>query len=187
VSPETELPGGVGQWFVAVMLYCVAMCFTVLQLTFGGAGRHPFKKEVYYVAACCSVLQCAAACCSVLQPIFGGPSGRPYKGRAVCCVCCSVLQCVAADFWWGRQVGALTKEVATLNATNASIGTVCERERERERKRPHKKKDAPTQEVATLSLMCVLQCVAVFCSVLQCFAARRWRPLTQPARVWVRK
>jgi len=69
VRPETELPGGVGQWFVAVMLYCVAMCFTVLQLTFGGAGRHPFKKEVYYVAACCSVL----------QPIFDGPSG-PYKG-----------------------------------------------------------------------------------------------------------
>jgi len=81
-SPETELPGGVGQWFVAVMLYCVAMCFTMLQLTFGGARRHPNKKEVYYVEVCCSVL----------QPIFGGPSGRPYKGRAVCC---SVLQCVA--------------------------------------------------------------------------------------------
>jgi len=86
------------------------------------------------------MLKCVAACCS---RFLVGQVGALTKDVQCVAVCCSVLQCVAAEFWWGRQVGALTKEVATLNATNASLGNVCERERERERKRPSQKERRP--------------------------------------------
>ena len=69
------------------MLYCVAVCCSVLQC----------------VAVCCVMLQCVEACCSVLQYAalcfselqWVLVSCSVLQCVAVCLMCCSVLQCVA--------------------------------------------------------------------------------------------
>ena len=72
-------------------LVCVFACLWVLQCRAVRCG------VLRCVAACCSVLQCVAMCHSRLCPFLAGPDHFFCVLQCVA-VCCSVLQCVSHGF-----------------------------------------------------------------------------------------
>jgi len=142
----------------------------------------PIPGFVWHVAVCCSVcaMFCSAfaMCCSALQHECAGDLQCPFQGSSVVCpfvllcvaVCCCVLQCVAVRcsalqmqeyknaHSWVRQVVLL--DVFQYVVVQCRVLQLLQRE------------CAFVLQCPFLGLSGVLQCVAVWCSVLQCVAAR---------------
>jgi len=92
------------------------------------------------VAVCCSILQSAVVCCSVLQYVA---------------VCCSVLQSVVACC--SAVHPASTKARESIHVR----GTLCEREGVLQ-----SKLHCECNELLCVAVRCIVQCVAVCCSVV---------------------
>ena len=138
-----------------------------------------------YVAVCCSVVQCVAVCCSVLvvfcsvlkcvacvyinthrSLIWSGQMGTVHVDRAA--VCCSVLQCVAV--WCSMLQCVKVYRMCIYKHTQ-----ITHLERPDGYSSCHDDRcvlitNIPPFDPPTEVKGCVLQCVAVCCSVLQCAA-----------------
>jgi len=157
-------------------LQCIAVCCSVLQCV---AVRHSMLQRVAVscsvlqcvavcvavcVAACCSVLQCVAECCSgYISAVH--QCGLPVKiyGLELCCVCCSgccsVLQCVAVYLLRSKSE---TRRMVSLYVTKSPIPCSALQ---------RVQCVAPCVAVFTSHRISdSLQCVAVWCIVVQCDA-----------------
>ena len=144
------------------VLQCVAVCCSVLQWRNYAAPKSGVSfvtvpvfqcavvcySVLQSVAVCCSVLKYAAVCYNVLQSV------RVCSSKVVCCsvlqyaaVCCSVMQCVQ---WF-------TNAAPKSGVSFVTVHRLLVRE--------------VRAVVLTSAHLCVLQRVAVCCSVLQRVAA----------------
>jgi len=152
---------------------------------------------------CCIVLQCVAVCCSVVQcvvqcvtePDTCRRRSPTTSSRRYVAVCCSVLQCVAepdkcrgrsppttsSSREWNLLCCALNLKYPLTRSSSVLVHLF-----------PRKKSTMSTISSSNCVLQCVavccslLQCVEVFCSVLKCFAvccdcAKRRRCLLSPS------
>ena len=127
----------------SVLFWCVAVCCSVLQCVAVQESWHTHTHEQgeHVIGyVCCSVLQCVAVCCSIVLRCIA--------------VCCSVMQY--------RNDGAhvhMSKVRLSFTATHCNTlqhtATHCNTLQHRSEIIIH---------------VCVLQCAAVCCSVLQCVA-----------------
>ena len=115
------------------------------------------------VAVCCSVLQCVAVCCSVLQNVavraFFSHAIK-YLGELKVAVFCSVLQCFAECCSVLQYVGVCCSVLQRRQFSFLAIEYLRELQ------------VAVCRSVSQYTAVCysVLQCVTVCCSVLQCIA-----------------
>jgi len=148
--------------------HCVAVCCSVLQcvaifvlaafpcrmlpmLSTQRTGACCFALQC--VAVCCCVLQCVAVRCCVLQCIAvcclcRMPQRLSNSWNRLCHVCCSVLQCVAVCCSVLQCVAVCYSALQFFVLAAFPCRTV--------------------QRLSNSSNRCMLFCVAVRCSVLQC-------------------
>jgi len=142
--------------FILCVLQCVAVCCSVLRC----------------VAVCCSVLLRVAVCCSVLQRV------AVYCSVEQCgAVCCGMLWCVAAYCSVLQRVASWCSMLQRAADNLVHIRSVCVAVRCSVLQRVCSLLQCVASCCSMLqtinwytSISCVLQCLAVCCSVLQCVA-----------------
>jgi len=162
---------------------CVAVCYSVFKcsaLQRGVAWCSVLQCECEFVhcslapnrslTVCCSMLQCVAVCCSVLQCDAVCCSELQCGCEFVCCsltpnrsltVCCRVLHCVAVWFSVLQCVAVCCSVLQSVAVCCSVLQCGCESIAVWMRVRALL---SGAQHVT----YCVLQGVAVFCSLLKC-------------------
>jgi len=102
------------------------------------------------VAVCCSVFQYVAVCSSILLCVRNNVVHWAFNCMPLCvAVCCNVMQCVAVFWKQSCTLGIQLHDPVCCRAFQY-IEVCCS-----------------VSEAKSYTRLCVLQCVAVYCSVLQ--------------------